>query len=122
VGSAGRDIDDQLWERFHAARDPFFERRKAHLAEERRRQGGEARRGGGGPRDQDRPRGRERSGPPRGGDRGRGGPPPRRPRGGEPGVLKSSLADLVGPLKDLFPAERGGKSSEDEPTGKRRTE
>lgn len=113
AGSAGRDIDDQLWERFHAARDPFFERRKAYLAEQRRRQGGDARRGGGGPRDQDRPRGRERSGPPRGRDRGQPGPPPRRPRGGEPGVLTSSLADLVGPLRDLFPADREAGDGED---------
>ncbi len=51
AGSAGRDIDEQLWERFYAVRDPFFERRKAHLAEQRRRQGGGARGSGGGRRD-----------------------------------------------------------------------
>jgi hypothetical protein len=108
AGSAGRDIDDQLWQRFHAVRDPFFERRKAHLAEQRRRQGGPPRAGAVGPRES-RSGARERGGPGRGGGRGPGGPPPRRPRGGDPGVLKSSLADLVGPLRDLFPAERDGE-------------
>jgi hypothetical protein len=113
AGSAGRDIDDQLWERFHAVRDPFFERRKAHLAEQRRRQSGETRGGGGGPRDNGRPRGRERGGPRRGGDRRPGGPPPRPPRGGDPGVLRSSLADLVGPLRDLFPADHEAEKTRD---------
>ena len=119
AGSAGRDIDDQLWERFYAVRDPFFERRKAHLAEQRRRQGGAARGGGGGPREQGRPRGRERGGPRRGGDRGPGGPPQRGPRGGDPGVLSSSLADLVGPLRDLFPANREAEKPRDGKPGKK---
>jgi hypothetical protein len=128
AGSAGRDIDDQLWERFHAVRDPFFERRKAHLAEQRRRQSGEARGGGGGPRENGRPRGRERGGPSRGGDRRQGGPPPGRPRGGDPGVLRSTLADLVGPLRDLFPADhenekpRNGKPGKKDEDGKSRSD
>jgi hypothetical protein len=105
AGSAGRDIDEQLWQRFHAARDPFFERRKKHFAEQRRAQGGDR-------RDQ------RRSGPdgPRG---GRGGPRGRDDRRGAPGqrgrrdsggaVLTSTLGDLVGPLKDLFPEDRDKK-------------
>ncbi len=118
AGSAGRDIDDQLWERFYAVRDPFFERRKAFLAEQRRRQSAEAR-GGGGPREKGRPRGRERGGPRRGGDRRPGGPPQARPRGGDPGVLSSSLADLVGPLRDLFPANREGEKPRNGKPGKK---
>jgi hypothetical protein len=124
AGSAGRDIDDRLWERFHAVRDPFFERRKAHLAEQRRRQGGHERAGDGGTRDQGRPRGRDRDAPrgrERGGGRGPGGPPPRRPRGGDPGVLRSSLAEIVGPLRDLFPPERGPEDPEDGKSEGRRT-
>ena len=117
AGSAGRDIDDQLWERFYAVRDPFFERRKAHLAEQRRRQGGGAR--GGGPREQGRSGGRQRGGPRRGGDRRPGGPPQRGPRGGDPGVLRSSLGDLVGPLRDLFPADREGEKPKDGKAGKK---
>lgn len=119
AGSAGRDIDDQLWERFHAARDPFFERRKAHLAEQRRRQGGAERGGGGVPREKERSRGRERGGPRRSGDRRPGGPPQGRPRGGDPGVLRSSLGDLVGPLRDLFPADRGPEEARDGKAGKK---
>ena len=111
AGSAGRDIDDQLWERFHAARDPFFERRKAHIAEQRRRQGGGAR--GGGPHEKGSSGGRQRGGPRRGGDRRSGGPSQGRSRGGDPGVLSSSLADLVGPLRDLFPADREAEKTRD---------
>jgi len=107
AGSAGRDIDDQLWERFYAVRDPFFERRKAHLAEQRRRQSGQARGG------------RQRGGPGRGGDRRPGGPPQRGPRGGDPGVLRSSLGDLVGPLRDLFPADRDAEKPQDGKPGKK---
>jgi uncharacterized small protein (DUF1192 family) len=118
AGSAGRDVDEQLWQRFHDARDPFFERRKVHLAEQRRRQDERGRGGGesGRPRGRDReaPRGGERGGPRRGGDRGPGGPPMQRPRGGDPGVLRSSLADLVGPLRDLFPADRKTVDSDGE--------
>ncbi|MCG6962330.1 MAG: DUF349 domain-containing protein [Acidobacteria bacterium] len=106
AGSAGRDIDDQLWERFHAARDPFFERRKAHFAEQRRRTDDRPRRG------DDRPRGRGPAGPRRRDDRGPDGPPTGRSRSGKPPVLRSSLADLVGPLKDLFPAERESDKTE----------
>ncbi|MCU0305987.1 MAG: DUF349 domain-containing protein [Thermoanaerobaculales bacterium] len=125
AGSAGRDVDEQLWQRFHDVRDPFFERRKAYLAEQRRRQGDRGRGGGepGGPRGRDReaPRGRERGGPRRGGDRGPGGPPGQRPRGGDPGVLRSSLADLVGPLRDLFPADRPAPDTDDDAAaGKKR--
>ena len=90
AGSAGRDVDDRLWERFHAARDPFFERRKAYLAEQRRRSPGGPRRQG-----QRRREGRSSQAKPGG-----------RRHGGATGPLRSSLADLVGPLKDLFPAER----------------
>jgi len=118
AGSAGRDIDDQLWERFYAVRDPFFERRKAHFAEQRRRQGGAAR-GGGGPREKGRSGGRERGGPRRGGDRRPGGPPQRGSRGGDPGVLRSSLGDLVGPLRDLFPANREGEKPDDGKAGEK---
>jgi len=118
AGSAGRDIDDQLWERFYAVRDPFFERRKAHLAEQRRRQGGAAR-GGGGPREKGRSGGRDRGGPRRGGDRRPGGPPAGRSRGGDPGVLRSTLGDLVGPLRDLFPADREAEKPEDGKPGKK---
>ncbi len=123
AGSAGRDIDDQLWERFHQARDPFFVQRRAHLAEQNRRPDDRPRRSDGGPRREDRPRGRDRDqprdrgpgGPRRRDDRAPGGPPPGRSRGGDPGILRSSLADILGPMKDLFPAER---SSEDPETGK----
>ena len=126
AGSAGRDIDDQLWERFHQARDPFFERRKAYIAEQRHRQDDRPHRSDSGPpgtgnrrgRDRDVPRDRGPAGPRRRDDRAPGGPPAGRPRGGDPGVLRSSLADILGPLKkDLFPAER---SSEDAATGKGR--
>ena len=126
AGSAGRDIDDQLWERFHRARDPFFERRKAYLAEQRRRPDDRPRRSDSGPpgtasprgRDRDAPRDRGPAGSRRRDDRAPGGAPAGRPRGGAPGVLRSSLADILGPLrKDLFPAER---SSEDAATGKGR--
>jgi Domain of Unknown Function (DUF349) len=117
AGSAGRDIDDQLWERFYAVRDPFFERRKAYLAEQRRRQGGGARGGGSG--EQGRSGGRQRGGPRRGGDRRQGGVPQRGPRGGNPGVLSSSLGDLVGPLRDLFPADREGEKPKDGKPGKK---
>jgi len=98
AGSAGRDIDDQLWERFRAARDPFFDRRKTHFADQRRH--GDKNRGGG---------------PRRDGPRPAGGARPGRPRGGPPGVLRSSLADLVGPLQDLFPADKGSEEPGDDP-------
>jgi len=101
AGSAGRDQDEVLWQRFRAARDPFFERRKAHFAEQRRQWN-------------ERPRRPER------GDRGRGdrrpGSPARPPRGGagerrgpsvaRQGALHASLAEIVGPLKDLFPEQK----------------
>ena len=120
AGSAGRDVDDRLWERFHAVRDPFFERRKTHLAEQRRRQSEAARGGGGTPREKEgRPRGRERGSPSRGGDRRQGGPPPGRPRGGDPGVLRSTLADLVGPLRDLFPADHENEKPRNGKPGKK---
>jgi len=99
AGSAGRDVDDRLWDRFHAAREPFFARRKTHMAEQRRRD--------------TRPRDRERGGGPQGGRRGAKGPPERRSRGGDPGVLRSSLGDQFGHLRDLFPAERGSKNAKD---------
>jgi hypothetical protein len=119
AGSAGRDIDDQLWERFHAVRDPFFERRRGHVAEQRRRQSSEMRGGGGGPRENGPSRGRGRGGSNRGGDRRPGGPPPRPPRGGDQGVLRSSLADLVGPLRDLFPADHGSEKPRAGKAGKK---
>jgi len=98
AGSAGRDIDDRLWADFHTARDPFFERRKAHFADQRRH-GDRNRRGG----------------PQRDGNRSPGGARPGRPRSGPPGVLRSSLADLVGPLQDLFPADRDSEEPDDDP-------
>jgi hypothetical protein len=101
AGSAGRDIDEQLWQRFHAARDPFFERRKQHFAEQRRAQGAD-RRGG--------PTGDRRSrGGPRGRDDRRGTPGQRGRRSGGGAVLTSTLGDLVGPLKDLFPEDQEKK-------------
>jgi len=123
AGSAGRDIDDRLWERFHGARDPFFERRKAYLAEQRRQSTDYPRRGDDGPsgrgglhdRDRRAPRDRGASGPRRRDDRTPGGRPAGRPRSGDPGVLRSSLADILGPMKDLFPTER---SSEEPESGK----
>lgn len=119
AGSAGRDIDDQLWDSFRAAREPFFAGRRAHIAEQRRRQADAGRgRPDGRPRSrEDGPRGRDRGGPPRRGRGGPGGPPQRRPRGGDPGVLRSSLADIVGPLRDLFPAERSSDGNHDADDG-----
>jgi len=97
TGSAGRDIDDRLWERFRAARDPFFERRKAHLSDRRHRQGERRRSPGAGP--PGRGRGRERS--------------------GSPGVLRSSLADIVGPLKDIFPVDRDTVEPDSDPAARK---
>jgi chromosome segregation ATPase len=96
AGSAGRERDEELWQRFHAARDPFFERRKAHFAEQRQRRQGDRR---------DR---RSGGAPPRGG--GRGSQKERRPSGRSAGggPLHATLGELVGPLKDLFPEERTG--------------
>jgi hypothetical protein len=99
AGSAGRDIDDGLWDRFHAAREPFFARRRTHIAEQRRREISS--------------RGPEGGGAPRGGRRGAKSPAAGRPRGGDPGVLRSSLADRFGPLKDLFPAKRSSEDAKD---------
>jgi len=114
AGSVSRDIDDRLWDSFRAAREPFFARRRTHIAEQRRRKSGNQQSGdrgpGGrdGPRDEGRgaPRGRERGGQNRRGERGVGGPSSARPRGADRGVLRSSLADIVGDLRDMFPAER----------------
>lgn len=111
AGSAGRDLEDPLWERFRAAREPFFERRREHLAGQRR--AAALRPGGAGP-PQGHGRKRDRGAPGDGRGRGPGGPPPRRSRGGDPGVLRSSLADLVGPLRDMFPAERTSAGSGDD--------
>jgi Domain of Unknown Function (DUF349) len=123
AGSAGRDVDDQLWERFHAARDPFFERRKANIAEQRRRPDDRPRSRDGGRRREGGPRDRGPAGPRRRDGRGPGGPPAGRPRSSAPGVLRSSLADIVGPLKDLFPAERDSDSTAtNKGSGKRKTE
>lgn len=83
--SAGRRQDEELWQRFRAAREPFFEARKANFAQQRHRRDR-------GPRDHGRPSGRT-SHP---GDRS-----PR--RSSSSGSLHASLAELVGPLKDLFP-------------------
>ncbi len=94
AGSAGRRQDEALWQRFHSARDPFFEARKKHFADQRRQQ---AR----GPRDQGRPRGRSQA--PR--DRGGSASPGAR-RSSNQGSLHASLAELVGPLRDMFPADR----------------
>jgi len=98
--SAGRKRDDELWDRFRAAREPFFEARKKQFAENRRQQGR-------GPRDQGRPRGRSQ--PPR--DRG-GSVSPGARRSSNQGSLHASLAELVGPLRDMFPADR--KDEDDE--------
>lgn len=91
--SAGRKKDEALWQRFHAARDPFFEARKKHFADQRRR----------GPRDD-----RRRTGgrPPRPSGRGGSSASPGARRASGQGGLHASLAELVGPLKDLFPADR----------------
>ncbi len=98
--SAGRRQDEALWQRFHSARDPFFEARKAYFAEQRRRHDR-------GPRDQGRPRGRSQA------PRGHGGSAsPGARRSSNQGSLHASLAELVGPLKDLFPADR--KKDEDD--------
>ena len=107
AGSAGRDRDEELWQRFHAARDPFFERRKAHFAEQRRQQADRQRRG------------RDRA--PRSGGRG-GDRRERRPSGrsGGGGTLHATLGELVGPLRDLFPEERpDDKGTSDSTTGKK---
>lgn len=92
--SAGRKQDEALWRRFHDARDPFFEARKKYFASQRR---GRDR----GPRDQGRPRGRSSA------PRGQGGTAsPGARRSSNQGSLHASLAELVGPLRDLFPADR----------------
>ena len=118
AGSAGRDIDEQLWERFYAVRDPFFERRKAHLAEQRRRQGGVggAVAAAAANRRSARPRARR---PETGRRPPAGRTAPGRSRGGDPGVLRSSLADLVGPLRDLFPADQEAEKPRDGKPGRR---
>jgi len=104
AGSAGRDLDDALWERFRAAREPFFAARKAHQERERSEQ-----------------RARERKVP----DRRRAG------TGGRPrvttagsggrarssGPLHASLAEIVGPLKDLFPASRPARGEQESKPG-----
>ena len=93
--SAGRRQDDELFQRFRDAREPFFEARKVHFADQRRRRDG--------PRRDQRPSNRGRRDP---------GPAPGRRQPG--GSLHASLAELVGPLKDLFPEkkadDRQGKS------------
>ncbi|RLE25776.1 MAG: hypothetical protein DRJ65_06990 [Acidobacteria bacterium] len=98
--SAGRKTDDELWNRFRAAREPFFEARKKQFAENRRQQSR-------GARDQGRPRGRSQA--PR--DRGGSASPGAR-RSSNQGSLHASLAELVGPLRDMFPADR--KKEEDD--------
>jgi len=72
IPSVGKKKDDELWEEFRAARDPFFQARKAAAKKSAaaRRQGGRSRTGGGGS-----------------------------------GGLHASLAELVGPLRDLFPPD-----------------
>ncbi len=92
--SAGRKKDDVLWQEFRTAREPFFEARKAHFARQRRNDRG--------PKDRGRAKGR--SGPPRG--RGGSSASPGARRSSGQGALHASLAELVGPLRDLFPAER----------------
>ncbi len=99
AGSAGRDRDEELWQRFHAARDPFFERRKAHFAEQRRQTERRDRRG---------------QGAPRGGGRQARGQRKPQGRGAAGGPLHATLGELVGPLKDLFPKERSGGEDEQE--------
>lgn len=90
--SAGRKRDEGLWQRFHAARDPFFEARKRHFAEQRQSAGR---------RPEGRGRGHDRR-PGRG--RGPSAPPDSGRRPGQAG-LHASLAELVGPLKGLFPSK-----------------
>jgi len=92
--SAGRKRDDEFWDRFRAAREPFFEARKKQFAENRRQQGRSS-------RDQGRPKGRSQ--PRR--DRGGSASPGAR-RSSNQGSLHASLAELVGPLRDMFPADR----------------
>jgi len=98
--SIGRRQDEELWQRFRAVREPFFEARKKQFAENRRQQGRSS-------RDQGRPR--ARSQPPR--DRGGSASPGAR-RSSNQGSLHASLAELVGPLRDMFPADR--KDEDDE--------
>ena len=99
AGSAGHREDEALWQQFRAARDPFFEARKAHFAAQRRERA---------------PVRRDRGGPPRGG-RDRGGPPREHrdagPRQRSSGPLRSSLADILGPMKDLFQGDGKEKKS-----------
>ena len=106
IGSAGRKVDDELWNRFRAARDPFFERRKAHFAEQRRRRG---------PREGRGPNERRRQGSRH--DQGGGGRPGRTPRrsgparGGSSGTLHASLAEILGPMSDLLKAKEKDKNA-----------
>ncbi len=85
IPSVSRRLDDELWQEFRAAREPFFEARKAA---------------------------RQASRPPRGrGREQRGGPQARTStgRGSSGAPLHASLAEIVGPLRDLFPAEGSKK-------------
>jgi len=79
IPSVGRRLEDDLWKEFRAAREPFFEARKA-------------------------------AAPARGRSRGSKGPSrtPRR-RGSSGGSLHASLAEIVGPLRDLFPEDQTKK-------------
>lgn len=83
VPSAAHRLDEELWQEFRAAREPFFEARKVA---------------------------RKRSAPPRGRPRDARSPSqaPRR-RQGSGGSLHASLAELVGPLRDLFPEDASKK-------------
>lgn len=95
VPSAGRRQDEELWQRFRAAREPFFEARKAYFADQRRQHDR---------RPKERGRSHQRSGPPQG--RAASGHGAGRRPSGSGGSLHASLAELVGPLKDLFPERK----------------
>jgi len=87
IPQVSRRLDDELWQEFRAAREPFFEARKAA----RRQTGRPGGRGQGSRRD------------PVGSSQRRGGRPQ--------GSLHASLAEIVGPLRDLFPEKRESETS-----------
>lgn len=115
AGSAGRKFDEELWQQFRAARDPFYERRKAFFAQQRRENSKRSRE----------ERGRRQDGgrrPERGRFHGDGRPPGgSRSRSG--GTLHASLAEILGPMSDLLAKknEDGGKAGQDQSREKRRS-
>jgi len=91
AGSVGRRDDEELWQEFRAARDPFFVARRDEQARQRSRQS-ERRKDRGGPR-----RGRREGGPDLARSGGVG-------RGRHSGTLHASLAEIAGPLEELLAA------------------